>query len=179
MSFTAAFTPAPASLPPDVDLDEVLADVADDHVSAPTNEVPGLKLVVAEANSDGVELTIVVVEANPGHDSMLRDLATEVGKHEGGTVLVLSPDWVGTYSDSISRVELETAEDPAKWHNGDSVAASHKFVDELTNYSLPWSAMSCAILVVTLAAMGGLYVVKSRRAAVTETPDTPDSADPR
>ncbi|WP_233531888.1 DUF6676 family protein [Antrihabitans sp. YC2-6] len=169
-AFEAAFAPAPAALPPDVDLDDVLADVATDHVCAPPAEVAAMTKVVAHAEAEGIDLTIIVVDKNPGHDSMLRDLATEVGKHEGGTVLVLSPDYVGTYSDSISRVQLETAEDPAKWSGGNSEKAANNFVNELSTYSQPWTAITCVILATTLAIVGGLYVVKTRRGTTPEEP---------
>ena len=114
-------------------------------------------------------------EVSGAREADLRDLATEVGKQQHGTVLVLSPDWVGTYSDSISRVKLEAAEDPAKWTGGDSVAAANLFLDELNDYDLPWTAISSVLLVGTLAAVGGLYVVKSRRAS--RATDSPADAD--
>src|SRR5574340_780067 len=88
----AVLVPLATDVPPDVSVDKVLA-------------------VVARAQHRGIDLSIVVLDKNPNMDSQLRDLATEVGAHEGGTVLVLSPNWVGTFSDSISRVRLESAQD--------------------------------------------------------------------
>ena len=79
--------------------------------------------VVTDAREHGIPLSIVVVQGNPGRDSDLRDLATEVGKKEHGTVVVLSDSWVGTYSDHFSRARLEWAEDNAKYKEGKSATA--------------------------------------------------------
>ena len=93
---TLAFLPAPADIPPGVDVDTILADLADDGVSAPADDVSGLQDVVARAHEHGIDLRIVVLAENPGRDSQLRDIATDVGVHDGGTVLALSPTTVAT-----------------------------------------------------------------------------------
>lgn len=164
VSFTSVFFPAAADLPPNVDLGNVMAELADDHVSAPSNDEDELVAAVTQAKEEGIDLSIVVIPRNPRHDSQLRDLATEIGKHESGTVLVLSTDWVGTYSDSISRVNLEAAEDPAKNTGGNSTLAADKFVGELTQPGLPWTAITFVIIGLTAAAVAGLQLLKSRRA---------------
>ncbi len=169
VSFTSVFTPAAADLPPGVDMDAMIAALGDDHVSAPSKDEDGLVAAVAQAKAHGIDLSIVVIPKNPRHDSQLRDLATEVGKHESGTVVVLSPDWVGTYSDSISRVQLEAAEDPAKNTGGNSTLAADKFVGDLIQPSLPWTAITCVLIGLTAAAVAGLYVLKSRRARTRNT----------
>lgn len=167
-SHTSVFTPMAAELPPgisDSGLRTILVDVADNHVATPKGkDQAGLEAVVADARSHGVPLSIVVIPGNPGHDSNLRDLATEVGKREHGTVVVLSDDWVGTYSDSVSRVTLEWAEDFAKGRQGDSVESARVFVDHLTEpESVSWTAITSVIVVGTVLAVGGLHWVKVRR----------------
>ncbi|MET7768871.1 DUF6676 family protein [Nocardia sp. NPDC005366] len=168
-SHTSVFTPMAAELPPSITgdgLDAILVDVADNHVATPTGKgQSGLEAVVAEARSHGIPLSIVVIPGNPGHDSNLRDLATEVGKQEHGTVVVLSDDWVGTYSDSISRVTLEWAEDASKGTQGNSVDAARTFVGRLEEPdSISWTAITIVLLALTVLATGGLYWVKARRA---------------
>ena len=112
-----------------------------------------------------------MIPGNPGHDSNLRDLATEVGKQQHGTVVVLSDDWVGTYSDSISRVTLEWAEDAAKSKQGNSVEAARIFVGRLEEpESVSWTAITLVLLAITVLATGGLYWVKARRAREELTP---------
>ncbi len=160
----SVFYPAAAELPPNIDLDTIYAELAVDHVAAPAKANDQLVRVVEQAQAKNVELSIVVVDANPVHDSLLRDLATTVGKHEGGTVLVLSPDWAGTYSDSVSRAKLEKGEDSAKYKGGDAVVAAESFLRDATAPGPPWTAMTCVVLAGTVVAVAGLYAVKARRA---------------
>ncbi|MEV6320221.1 DUF6676 family protein [Nocardia sp. NPDC051787] len=165
---TSVFTPMAAELPPNLTTDTVRslnADLADDHVATLTGKDEAeLAAIAAEARSHGIPLSIVVVPGNPGHDSSLRDLATEVGKTQHGTVVVFSDDWIGTYSDTISRVRLEWAEDAAKYRQGDSGEAASIFAARLESpESVSWTAMTCALLAGTLAAIAGLYWLKARR----------------
>ncbi|BDT90475.1 MULTISPECIES: Rv1476 family membrane protein [Nocardia] len=165
----SVFTPMAAELPPNVTTDTVRslnADLADDHVATLTGKNKAeLAAIAAEARSQGIPLSIVVVPGNPGHDSSLRDLATEVGKTQHGTVVVFSDDWVGTYSDSISRVRLEWAEDAAKGTQGRSGEAASIFAARLeTPETMSWTAITCALLGGTVAVIAGLYWVKTRRA---------------
>src|SRR5690606_39460831 len=88
--YTSVFSPLAAGLPPTIDDDAlaaIKADVADNHVATPEGrDQSELAAIVAEARADGIPLSIVVIPGNPGHDSNLRDLATEVAKTEHGTV---------------------------------------------------------------------------------------------
>ncbi|MGQ4616201.1 Rv1476 family membrane protein [Nocardia sp. R7R-8] len=166
----SVFTPMAAELPPNVTTDTVRtlnADLADDHVATLTGkDKTELIAIAAEARTHGIPLSIVVVPGNPGHDSSLRDLATEIGKTQHGTVVVFSDDWVGTYSDTISRVRLEWAEDAAKSTQGRSGEAAGIFAARLeTPESVSWTAITCALLAGTVAVIAGLYWLKVRRAA--------------
>lgn len=167
VSHTWAFSLVPAGLPENTDLGQIRADLADDGVAAPKGKDQSeLAAIVAQARADGIPLSVVVVQGNPWHDSSLRDLATEVGKFQHGTVAVFSDDWMGTYSDSISRVHLEWAEDAAKWKGGNSVEAVQIFTDRLQQpESVPWTGFTSVLLAGTVAAVGGLYWIKRRRAA--------------
>ncbi|MEU6829679.1 DUF6676 family protein [Nocardia beijingensis] len=172
----SVFTPMAAELPPNVTTDTVRtlnADLADDHVATLTGkDKTELTAIAAEARSHGIPLSIVVVPGNPGHDSSLRDLATEVGKTQHGTVVVFSDDWVGTYSDTISRVRLEWAEDAAKGTQGKSGEAASIFASRLeTPESMSWTAITCVLLGGTVAVIAGLYWVKARRGANDTEPE--------
>lgn len=169
-SYTSVFSPMAAELPPTINdsaLRTIKADVADNHVATPKGkDQAGLEAIVADARANGIPLSIVVIPGNPGHDSNLRDLATEIGKTEHGTVVVLSDDWVGTYSDSISRVKLEWAEDAAKSKQGNSVEAARIFVGRLEEpETFSWTAITSVLLAGTAIVVAGLYWVKSRRSA--------------
>ncbi|MFR9750110.1 DUF6676 family protein [Nocardia sp. 004] len=171
---TSVFTPLATELPPNVTSDTVRllnADLADDHVATLTGKDEAeLAAIAADARSQGIPLSIVVVPGNPGRESSLRDLATEVGKTQGGTVVVFSDDWVGTYSDTLSRVRLEWAEDAAKYSHGANAQAASGFVDRLeTPESVSWTAVTSILLAGTLAVIAGLAWVKARRARETDS----------
>ena len=73
----------PSYIPPDVDMNQVLADVGGDGVSVPpadAKDMPDLRQVVADAREHGIDLKIVVIATNPPIDTPLRDIATEVGE---------------------------------------------------------------------------------------------------
>jgi hypothetical protein len=139
----------------------VKADVADDSISAPAVEVPVLRGVVQEANRDGIDLKIVVVDRNPGMDTPLRDVATVVGSdHPDSTVLVLSPSYVGSYSGQFDRAKLEAGEDVAK--TGDPVASAQNFLNELNTPALPWTALTIVLLVGVAAATVATRLLQRR-----------------
>ena len=160
-SIAPVLLPNIAKIPDDVSLDAVFADLSDDNVSASDADVEGLQAVVARAQEDGVTLRIVVVDSDPHGPEPLRDLATEVGKVEGGTVLVLSPSANGTYSDTISRVVLENAQD--RTFTGNPVDSANNFVDGITEPAPRWGLVT-ALLVLLVAAVAGVsFVAKARR----------------
>ena len=144
----------PLYIPPDVDMNQVKADVGDDGVSvapAYAKDIPALRQVVADARGQGIDLKIVMIATDPPIDTPLRDIATEVGgAYPGSTVLAMSPMWAGTYSPNFDRVTLEAGEDLAK--NGDPVQSSKNFVSELTTPHFPWTAFSVVLVVGVLAA---------------------------
>ncbi|WP_137724565.1 DUF6676 family protein [Prescottella subtropica] len=162
--------PFAATIPDGVSVDAVLADLADDGVSAPAADVDALRDVVVRAQNEGIDLRIVVLEADPPRAEQLRDLATEIGAVDGGTVLVLSPSVPGTYSDTLSRVVLEGAQDHT--YTGNAVQSANNFVDEVTAPHLPWGAIT-AVLVLLVALVGGVsYRAKVRRGPAAAGPDT-------
>jgi hypothetical protein len=166
----------PVATPPQACLDLVTADLRDDGVSAtPASAASGLRQAVADAKQKGIDLKVVVLAENPGIDTPLRDIATEVGKtYPKSTVLVLSPSFAGTYSSTYDRVTLEAGQDIAKI-SGTPVAATHNFVTELTTPHFPWTPFTIVLVLgVALAAAGTrIMQVKARK---TPTPDTAAAA---
>jgi hypothetical protein len=162
----------PSYIPPDVDMNQVKADVGDDGVSvapAYANVVPELRQVVADARAQGIDLKIVMIANNPPIDTPLRDIATEVGEaNPGSTVLAMSPMWAGAYSQKFDRVTLEAGQDLAK--NGDPVQSSKNFVSELTTPHFPWTAFSFVLVIgVFAAAVATRFLqVRSKRNATPE-----------
>ncbi|WP_067704434.1 Rv1476 family membrane protein [Nocardia jejuensis] len=181
VSHTSGFTPMKAELPPNTDLKAIIADLADNHVAAPKGrKQDGLADIAASARDHGIDLNIIVVPGNPGIEATLRDLATEVGKIEHGTVVVFSDDWVGTASDSFTRARLEWAEDKSKYRGSDHTEeAARTFVDRLEQpETVSWTIITLVMLVGLISVIGGLAVVKMRRApedepVADERPRTP------
>jgi len=163
VSHTIAFLPAPADIPNSVDIDTILADLQDDGVSAPADDVAGLQDVVARADREGITLRVVVLDENPGRDSQLRDIATDVGEQQGGTVLVLSPNWVGTSSDALPRVAVEDAQDHA--YTGNAVASANQFLDAVVEPDAPYGLITVGLLLVVGAGAAVTWRLRSRRAA--------------
>jgi hypothetical protein len=151
----------PAYIPPDVDINKVNADVGADGVSAPAQEVPALRQVVADAKKKGIDLKLVVIGTNPPIDTPLRDIATEVGNtYPGSTVLVMSPTWAGTYSSVFNRVTLEAGQDIAK--TGDPVQSAKNFVGELTTPQFPWTALTIVLVIAVAVAAVATRLLRLR-----------------
>jgi hypothetical protein len=142
----------PMSTPLDSCVNAVLADVAEDGVAAPKDDVAGLQKVVAGARDRGVDLKVVVMEKSPVIDTPLRDIAYRVGEaNPESTVLVISPGWAGSYSTKYDRVLLEAGQDVVK--TADSpVQGAQNFVDQLNTPIFPWTAFTIAVVVAVAAA---------------------------
>jgi hypothetical protein len=152
----------PATTPVDTCMNLVIADVADDGVSASkTPENSGLADVVAEAKQKGIDLKIVVVDKNPPVDTPLRDVATEVGEaYPGSTVLVLSPNESGSFSTTFDRVTLEAGQDVAEGRG--SVQGSKNFVSELTTQHFPWTTFTILVVLGVVAAVVATRMLQNR-----------------
>ena len=110
------------------------------NISAPPAVAPALLELVTQAHEHGIDLKIVVLDHNPLIDTPLRDIATVVGaQHPDATVLVLSPNFVGTYSTHFPRATLEIGEDNAKTSN--TVVSAQNFLHQLETPQFPWTAI--------------------------------------
>lgn len=162
---------------PDACMDIVRANVADTGVSVPNGTSPEvqsqLRQVVEEAAGQGIDLKIVVIDANPPIHTPLRDIATEVGEaNPGATVLALSPGFAGTYSPAFDRVTLEAGEDQAK--TGDPVLSSQQFVAELTTSHFPWTPFTIVLIFAVALAVVATRVLQKwgKRAADSRAAST-------
>lgn len=159
--------------PPDDCLALVKVAVAADGVSAPAADVAALRDVVAEAGRNGIDLKVVEVAGNPGMDTALRDVATVVGyDYPDSTVLVVSTNYVGSYSGQFHRAKLEAAEDHAK--TGDPVVSAQNFLNELTTPDLPWTGLTVVLLVGVAAAAVGTRFLQRRSKRSAEPVDITD-----
>ncbi len=169
----------PTYIPPDVDMNSVMADVAKDGVSVPpvdAGDLPALRQVVEQAREKGIDLKIVVIEHNPPIDTPLRDIASQVGKaHPDATVLAISPAFAGTYSTHFDRVTLEAGQDLAK--TGDPVQSSKNFVSELATPHFPWTPFTIVVVLGVVAAAVATRVLQIRGKRIATTNGPSDSTD--
>ena len=162
---------ADPATPPEQCLAIVQEEVSAHNVSAPAAVTPALVQVVDQAHKDGIDLKIVVLDHNPLNDPPLRDVATRVGEqHTDATVLVLSPNFVGTYGTHFPRSTLENGEDNAK--TGNPVVSAQNFLHQLNTPQFPWTAFTIVVLIGVLAAVIGVRIMQLRmRGSATSSDD--------
>ena len=154
---------------PDQCLAIVQEQVTAENVSAPSAVTPALLQVINQAHDDGIDLKIVVLDRNPPNDTPLRDIATVVGsQHPDATVLLLSPNYVGSYSTHFPRATLEIGEDNAK--TGNPVVSAQSFLHQLDTPQFPWTAFTIVLLIGVLAAVIGtrFMQLRARRSATSQ-----------
>jgi hypothetical protein len=165
---------------PDQCLVIVQEQVATANISAPSAVTPALLQVINQAHDEGIDLKIVVLDHNPPNDTPLRDIATVVGsQHPDATVLVLSPNYVGSYSTHFPRATLEIGEDNAK--TGNPVVSADNFLHQLNTPQFPWTEFTIVLLIGVLAAVIGTRILqlRTRRSATSHEGDrtAPKDAD--
>jgi hypothetical protein len=154
---------------PDECLAVVQQQVSAGNISAPQAVAPPLLDLVNQAHEHGIDLKIVVLDHNPPNDTPLRDIATVVGsQHPDATVLVLSPNFVGTYSTHFPRATLEIGEDNAK--TGNTVVSAQNFLHQLETPQFPWTGFTIVALIGVLAAVIGtrFMQLRARRSATPQ-----------
>lgn len=160
---------ADPATPPEQCLAIVQDQVTAHNISAPAAVTPALLEVINQAHNDGIDLKIVVLDHNPLNDTPLRDVATRVGaQHTDATVLVLSPNFVGSYSTHFPRATLEIGEDNAK--TGNPVVSAQNFLHQLNTPQFPWTAFTIVLLIGVLAAVVGTRIMqlRPRRSATSQ-----------
>ena len=153
---------------PDECLAVVQQQVGAGNISAPQAVTPALLDLINQAHEHGIDLKIVVLDHNPPNDTPLRDIATVVGsQHPDATVLVLSPNFVGTYSTHFPRATLEIGEDNAK--TGNTVVSAQNFLHQLETPQFPWTGFTIVVLFGVLAAAVGtrFMQLRARRSATS------------
>ena len=159
---------------PDECLAVVQQQVSSGNISAPQAVSPALLDLINQAHEHGIDLKIVVLDHNPPNDTPLRDIATVVGaQHPDATVLVLSPNFVGSYSTHFPRATLEIGEDNAK--TGNTVVSAQNFLHQLETPQFPWTGFTIVVLIGVLAAVVGtrFMQLRARRSATS-----PESGEP-
>ena len=160
---------------PDECLALVQQQVSAGNISAPQVVTPALLDLINQAHEHGIDLKIVVLDHNPPTDTPLRDIATVVGaQHPDATVLVLSPNFVGTYSTHFPRASLEIGEDNAK--TGNTVASAQNFLHQLETPHFPWTGFTIVVLIGVLAAVIGTRFMQLRARRSATSPKSAEAA---
>jgi hypothetical protein len=145
------------------------------NLSASPSVAPALLQVIDQAHKDGIDLKIVVLDRNPPNDTPLRDIATVVGsQHKDATVLVLSPNYVGSYSTHFPRSTLEIGEDYSK--TGNPVVSAQNFLHQLETPQFPWTAFTIVLLIGVFAAAVGTRIMQVRAKRSATLQDTAAAA---
>ena len=159
-----AVEPVPdRDVPTWLDYRAVSEDLSDDGVAAPADLVAGLRGVVQDAAAHGIDLKIVYTDDPNGPYTQARDLATTLGLEHPGTILVRTPSYVGSTSDSISRYRLEAGQDDA-YKEKDPVLAATVFEHSLQKPAPPWGAYAGVLLLVIVLAVVAFVMLIRRRA---------------
>ena len=163
---------------PDQCLAIVQQQVSVGNISAPPSVAPALLELVSQAHEHGIDLKIVVLDHNPLIDTPLRDIATVVGaQHPDATVLVLSPNFVGSYSTHFPRATLEIGEDNAKTTN--TVVSAQNFLHQLETPQFPWTPFTIVLLLGVLGAVMGtrFLQLRAKRSATPRNKEDETAAD--
>lgn len=162
-------TPFVTIIPPDVNIADLQAGLADDGVVAPADMTPQILKVVAEGRDKGYDLHFVVTDQIYPRITYYRDIATELQDETGGTVIVLGGNYVGSASDEFSRVELEQSTDNLTISN--PPVAAQQMLDRMTEQAqVPWTVVTLVlILVVAVGAVIGRKLAQRKGTATTES----------
>lgn len=177
LALPALGVPGPAIVPDNVDMKSILADLRADHVSAPADDVPGLRKVVAGAEAGGHQVSFVVLPTAQPKFTYYRDIATALQSEVGGTVIVMGPDSVGSASPDFSRVQQEQATENLTLTN--PPAAAQKMWDQMSGPSLNWTVITLVLIVIVVigAVAARLRTVRKRDAAPAMSDVRTDSDD--
>lgn len=162
----------PGLLPAGVEFDAVVAELAEDGVAAPAAVQGKIAPEVARAREQGLDLSVVVVEA-PANHVQLRYLATTAadglrcdaeaaGEAREVTVLALSSGDVAAISDSVPRARLEKVEIETRTMNNPELQTK-MLVDQTVGPSSMWMLPVGVISMLILVAVVIVTVAFRRR----------------
>ncbi|MFC3244748.1 DUF6676 family protein [Gordonia humi] len=145
-------------------------------MSAPADQVPELTKVVKDAEADGHDLYLVVIDESFSPFTVYRDIAHEIQTSTGGTVLVFGPTGLGTSSTDFSRVQIEDA--TSEMHKGVSIPQqAREIYDKATQPNVDWTLTTIVLIVVVVigAVVARMLARRPKAAASDDAP--PDAGD--
>ncbi len=168
-SFNAYNNPAipyGASVPKNINIEQIRKDLVETGVSAPADQVGPLREVVAYAKSQGHDIKFVVVGQQPKF-TYYRDVAIDLQSTTGGNVIVLGPDSVGSQGPDFSRVDQEEAAANNLTLTNPPQAA-RQMVDDLITPGMNWTAITLVLIAVVFVGAVVARVRGKRRNVVAE-----------
>jgi hypothetical protein len=147
-----------------VDIDAAVADLGDDHVTVvgESGAETDLAEAVSESRAEGLALSVVSVASSLTTQQAM-DIAGAVQVQSGGTVLLLSPDAIGSRSNTVSTAADEDARTAAA-EGADPPAAVRAYTDVATEKPFPWSILLIGAIILLIAAgIVGRIRVRHRR----------------
>lgn len=160
-------------VPDSADIDALGAQLADDGVAYSNPELANNQDVqqpVIDALQPGHGVAVVDVQLDSLADA--RDIATDLQNASGlDTVIVQVPGRVSAVSDSLSRAEIETAQQAVP-PGADQVTLLETFYGELDSFSIPWIWVSLAVLILIAAVSVSAWRSSQRGVQSTTLADT-------
>lgn len=148
-----------------VDIDAAVADLGDDHVTVigESGATTGLTEAISESRADGLGLSVVSVASSLTTQQAM-DIAGAVQVQSGGTVLVLSPDAIGSRSNTVSTAADEDARAAAA-EAADPPAAVRAYTEVATEKPFPWSIVLIGVIILLIVAgiVGRMRVHRRRK----------------
>lgn len=149
---------------PWTDVEAIRMDLSHSNISAPDGMDVHLQPIVDEAARDGIDLKLVLTEDRAPEYPQVRDLATELSlDYPESTIYVAAPNYIGTYSDTVPRAQLESAQDDA-YREIDPVVAAAVFEAKITKPAPPWGAYTAGVLL-AIVVLVAVFVLLIRRRA--------------
>lgn len=148
------------------DYEKVDADLSHGSVSAPAELVAPLEGITSDAASKGLDLKIVFTDQEVPLAAWVRDMAIRLSQEHEGTIVVFTPEAIGTQSDTLSRAVLESAQDDA-YREESPVQAAAVFESKVTQPGPSWALWASSIVLVLVLAVVVFVVALRRRARRT------------
>jgi hypothetical protein len=134
-------------------------------VAGSTADPGPLTAVTTDARHRDVSLWIVSVGPDqPLSQDQTNSVGDQVLGAKGGTVIVLSADWITIRSDSYSSDARQAASDAAAGAGSSDAAAARAALDSLTAKAFPWGWVILAVVIaVVVVALAGAWWERRRR----------------
>ncbi|MGB3605267.1 MAG: DUF6676 family protein [Gordonia sp. (in: high G+C Gram-positive bacteria)] len=145
----APVTQVPADVWSNLDMSAIEGSLYATGAWAPADQQAGLEALVKQADADGHDLHIVVLDQSYPKFTAYRDIATELQSSVGGTVFVFGPSGSGTASSEFSRVQLEDASSEVT-HGSTATQAATQMYHQAIDPNVNWTGVTIGLILVVI-----------------------------